>query len=641
MLSERLLDDGVRPVELTEVYDFKDSNSDSEVEEYLLATTPVTLNLADEASEDDASSQVLHLQRVSALTLDKDFTTIDFLNDAHRHRWRNRLYKQKHINSRCGRLLIELDKLQGWFLVIIVGLFTATTSGMIHYSVDWLSTFKDGVCTHGYLVPHAQCCLETTLGEECIAWRSWSQIITGSSYEWVNFAIYIMTSVTFACTAGYLVASFGKKAAGGGVPQVKSILGGFIVKQVLGFWVLIVKVLGLILALGAGLTVGSQGPLIHIACCFGNVCSRLFSKYATNEGKKRELLSAAAAAGMAAGFGAPLGGVLFSLEALSTYFPQKTMWRSFACAIVATLTLKMLYRFENKIVQFQISYIHESHWWEFPVFIGLGLAGGLVGVLFLKLNLLLHSARRDYWRKYPISEIAVVALITSVVSKYSVFLKVTPVRLVSSLFEICDNLNPAESLTTSLCADDGIILHLVLVCLVKFALTIFTCGIRVPAGIFMPAIVIGALYGRAVGIFMVNLTEEYPSSWIFEDCSISASACTYAGVYAIVGAASVFAGFTRMTISLSVTMFELTGSIVYVIPIVIAVATSKWIADLLSGHGIYDLLISWNKYPYIPNSASISDLNLKAKDIMSTHIVTVSCYSETLSSLRKFDFILY
>ena len=56
--------------------------------------------------------------------------------------------------------------------------------------------------------------------------------------------------------------------------------------------------------------------------------------YFLNEGKKRELLSGAAAAGMSVGFGAPVGGVLFSLEEVSSFFPPKTMWRSFFCAIV-------------------------------------------------------------------------------------------------------------------------------------------------------------------------------------------------------------------------------------------------------------------------------------------------------------------
>lgn len=54
--------------------------------------------------------------------------------------------------------------------------------------------------------------------------------------------------------------------------------------------------------------------MVHIACCIGNILSYLFPKYGRNEAKKREILSAAAAAGVSVAFGAPIGGVLFSLE---------------------------------------------------------------------------------------------------------------------------------------------------------------------------------------------------------------------------------------------------------------------------------------------------------------------------------------
>ena len=81
---------------------------------------------------------------------------------------------------------------------------------------------------------------------------------------------------------------------------------------------------------------------MHIVCCIGNIVSRFFVKYETNEAKRREILSAASAAGVAVAFGAPVGGVLFSLEEVSYFFPPKVMWRSFFCAMIAAITLKFL-----------------------------------------------------------------------------------------------------------------------------------------------------------------------------------------------------------------------------------------------------------------------------------------------------------
>jgi len=109
-------------------------------------------------------------------------------------------------------------------------------------------------------------------------------------------------------------------------------------------------------------------------------------KYETNEAKRREILSAACAgesssffwftfcgsktliepsigslyfspesAGVAVAFGAPIGGVLFSLEEVSTFFPPKVLWRSFWAAMVATATLKAMNPFGTGKVRFSNS----------------------------------------------------------------------------------------------------------------------------------------------------------------------------------------------------------------------------------------------------------------------------------------------
>ena len=77
------------------------------------------------------------------------------------------------------------------------------------------------------------------------------------------------------------------------------------------------------LAVAAGLMLGKEGPLVHVACCCGRFVARFFPKYRHNEAKMREMLSAAAAAGVSVAFGAPIGGVLFSLEGTKfhPYFP--------------------------------------------------------------------------------------------------------------------------------------------------------------------------------------------------------------------------------------------------------------------------------------------------------------------------------
>jgi chloride channel 3/4/5 len=125
-------------------------------------------------------------------------------------------------------------------------------------------------------------------------------------------------------------------AAGSGVAEVKVILSGFVLHGYLGVRTLVIKTLALVLSVASGLSLGKEGPYVHIATCIGNIACRIFSKYSDNDGKRREILSASAASGVAVAFGAPIGGVLFSLEEVSYYFPSKTLFRTFFCCIVSS-----------------------------------------------------------------------------------------------------------------------------------------------------------------------------------------------------------------------------------------------------------------------------------------------------------------
>lgn len=62
--------------------------------------------------------------------------------------------------------------------------------------------------------------------------------------------------------------------------QVKTILSGFIIRGYLGAWTLLIKAVGMVLAVGAGLSLGKEGPLVHVACCAGNLFTRYVYVYA-------------------------------------------------------------------------------------------------------------------------------------------------------------------------------------------------------------------------------------------------------------------------------------------------------------------------------------------------------------------------
>ena len=125
---------------------------------------------------------------------------------------------------------------------------------------------------------------------------------------------------------------------------------------------------------------------------------------------------------------------------------------------------------------------------------------------------------------------------------------------------------------------------------VKAALTIVTFGIKVPAGIFIPTLGVGACAGRIVGILVKYAQWRWPNAPVFAMCNGDLD-CVIPGLYAMVGAAAALSGVTRTTVSLAVIMFELTDTLTYAVPVMLAVLVAKTVADALEPKGIYDLVI--------------------------------------------------
>lgn len=156
---------------------------------------------------------------------------------------------------------------------------------------------------------------------------------------------------------------------------------------------------------------------------------------------------------------------------------------------------------------------------------------------------------------------------------------------------------------------------LVLALILKLVMTIFTFGMKVPCGLFIPSLCLGAIMGRIVGIGMEQLAYNYPHIWMFsEECSTGVD-CITPGLYAMVGAAAVLGGVTRMTVSLVVIMFELTGGVRYIVPLMAAAMASKWVGDALGKQGIYDAHIGLNGYPFLDSKDEVQHTTLAA-DVM-------------------------
>lgn len=272
-------------------------------------------------------------------------------------------------------------------------------------------------------------------------------------------------------------------AAGSGVAEVRVILSGFVLHGFLGLKTLAIKSVALILSVASGLSLGKEGPYVHIATCVGNIACRLFLKYDQNDAKRREVLSAAAAAGVAVAFGAPLGGVLFGLEEVSYFFPAKTLFRTFFCCIVAALSLKFLNPYgTHKIVMFQVKYVDDWHYFEIFFFIAIGVLGGAAGALFIKASK--HWAksfrRITIIKTYPMLEVLLVAIVTGIMSYWNVHTKQPVAKLMLNLAAPCrDNFEREDFglCPTKLENIPPVLLTLFSAFLIKGFLTIITFGI--------------------------------------------------------------------------------------------------------------------------------------------------------------------
>ena len=166
---------------------------------------------------------------------------------------------------------------------------------------------------------------------------------------------FLILRLLVVLSTSFLCKHVSPEAAGSGIPEMKYVLGGDIANspdKYLSLSVLIVKYFGNILAVGAGLSIGSEGPLVHISSCVTNLImnyTEYFDEIFYSATLKREVLTAAVAIGVSTTFNAPVGGVLFAVEVTATYFLLSNYWKVFIAAIVSAITFTILnyIRFER------------------------------------------------------------------------------------------------------------------------------------------------------------------------------------------------------------------------------------------------------------------------------------------------------
>ncbi|XP_046643135.1 chloride channel protein 2-like isoform X2 [Daphnia pulicaria] len=406
------------------------------------------------------------------------------------------------------------------------------------------------------------------------------------------------------------------QATGSGIPEMKTIMRGVVLKEYLTFRTLIAKTVGLTAALGSGMPLGKEGALVHIGGIVGTLLSKLLTSFKGiygNESRKTDMLATACAVGLSCSLGAPFGGVLFSIEVTSVYFAIRNYWRGFFSAVFGALMFRLLAYWSNSEgtlttvfpTSFQVDFPYDPH--ELFIFALVGVFGGLSGavfvlfhrryVLFMRNNTRISSFLKYNRFIYP-SIVSVLIASLFYPSGFGRYLATTlsTKQQVGALFAnftwLSDDLSveQAERLSHWDVANTNLFVGLGIFMSANFFLSILASTLAVPRGSLIPIFKVGAAFGRMIG--------EAMYLWFPEGILCGNLHSILPGGYAIVGAAAFSAGVTH-TVSISIVVVEMTGQIQHLIPILVAVIVSNVISTLLQP-SIYESDIMIKQLPYLP-----------------------------------------
>jgi CIC family chloride channel protein len=348
---------------------------------------------------------------------------------------------------------------------------------------------------------------------------------------------------------GPLVYRFAPEARGHGVPEV--MLAVHQNEGKIRGRVPVVKSLASAITIGAGGSVGREGPIVQIGSAIGSGLGQLTRQAGENT---RLLVACGAAGGIAATFNAPIAGVFFALELILRNFETRSFGLVVLASVVATAVGRIAFGSEAFLT---LPAFHVVSGVEYPLYALLGILAALVGVAFIRVlygseDLADRIWRGPAWLRPAVGGILLGALLLVLPEMYGVGYPVLEGAIHGQY-----------------------VVGLLLVYLVgKIAATSLTMAIGGSGGVFAPALFMGAMLGSAFGSGAHDLLP---------------AATAGAGAYGLVGMAAVFAATSRAPITAVIIVFELTGDYSIILPLMLAVVVATALSRLLSEDSIYTL----------------------------------------------------
>uniref|UniRef100_A0A672UUT0 Chloride channel protein n=1 Tax=Strigops habroptila TaxID=2489341 RepID=A0A672UUT0_STRHB len=481
--------------------------------------------------------------------------------------------------------------------------------------------------------------------------------------KYLSWTMYPIVMATFS--TGFSQ-SITPHSVGSGIPELKTILTGVVLEDYLAIKNFGAKVVGLTCTLAAGSTVflGKVGSFVHlstmVAVYLGKMRTSVMKEY-ENKFKQNEMLVAAQAVGVASVFGAPISGVLFSIEVMSSHFAVRDYWRGFFAATCGAFMFRLLAVFNSE--QETIAAIFKSDLKiDFPFdlletffFAILGAVCGLLACAYLFCQRWLLAAVREnrltaklLATDKPVYTALVVLLLASITFPPGLGqLMASRLTMKEYLITLFDNrtwglLVPNASsladppskdpwgLWQEWCHPSATIFGtLAFFLMMKFWMLILATTLPLPAGYFMPIFVYGAAIGRLLGETVALLFPEGIRSE-------GALHPVVPGGYALAGAAA-FSGSVTHSISTALLVCEATGHLSHVLPVILAVLVANAITQKHQP-SFYDGTIIVKKLPYLPRirSRHMASYQVVVEEFMERRVVALakgSGFEEVLAAL--------
>ncbi|XP_074123767.1 chloride channel protein 1 isoform X1 [Sminthopsis crassicaudata] len=487
------------------------------------------------------------------------------------------------------------------------------------------------------------------------------------AYKWTyyqmkpNLALQFLAWVSFPLTLILFSALFcqliSPQAVGSGIPEMKTILRGVVLKEYLTLKAFVAKVIALTAGLGSGIPVGKEGPFVHIASICAAVLSKFMSMFCGVYEQPyyyADILTVGCAVGVGCCFGTPLGGVLFSIEVTSTYFAVRNYWRGFFAATFSAFVFRVLAVWNKDAVtitalfrtNFRMDFPFDLQ--ELPAFAIIGICCGFLGAVFVYLHRQVmlgvrrHKALSQFLAKH---RLLYPGIVTFIIASFTFppgmgqFMagELMPREAISTLFDNYTWVKHAgdpQNLGRSavwIHPQVSVIIVIFLFFIMKFWMSIVATTMPIPCGGFMPVFVLGAAFGRLVGEIMAMI---FPDGILFDGIIYK----ILPGGYAVIGAAAL-TGAVSHTVSTAVICFELTGQIAHILPMMVAVILANMVAQSLQP-SLYDSIIQVKKLPYLPDlgwNQLSSKYTLFVEDIMVREVkfVSASCTYRDLRALLQ------